>query len=315
MRHILEKKTLYSLEPYFVEKIWGAKRLKDLKNIEMKELLGESWEVSNLKEGSSSCEGRGELSSWLTKKELPYLVKFLDTSDYLSVQVHPDDQYAQKVEKSSGKSECWLILEAEKDAGIYLGFKEDVNKEEFEKAIKEGRDVSHFLNFFPVKPGDFFFVPSKTVHAIGKGVLLCEVQQSSGITYRVWDWNRVDSSGNSRELHIDKALDVLEFDSVKNCLAYFKYQSCNFSVTQEMDLLKHHDFNVSLISSDKAFEFSPLESSERVISIINFNQPLKVAQETQALDLAPYQSCLSTGKEKIIIEPKKGVLSCFIVVY
>ncbi len=204
-----------SLLAYPVEKVWGAERLLQLKSNWYKgqplpERIGESFEVSVLPEYEARV-GEKLLSQVIDVKKIPYLVKFIDTQENLSIQVHPDDEYALKYEQTSGKNECWVILQAEEDAGIFLGFKEGVAANDFFNAAEIGEDVAKYLNFIPVKPGDFFFIPAGAVHAIGKGITLLEVQQSSGITYRVWDWNRVGLDGRPRVLHIQKSRDVLNF--------------------------------------------------------------------------------------------------------
>ncbi len=143
------------------------------------------------------------------------LIKFIDAKDNLSVQVHPSDEYALKHENSFGKTEMWYIVEAEQGAGIYLGFNRDVTKDEYETAIKEKR-LTELLNFYEVKAGEYYFIPSGTIHAIGKGCLICEIQQNSNLTYRVYDYGRKDKNGNERELHIEKALRVTKLTKHKN---------------------------------------------------------------------------------------------------
>ena len=160
------------------------------------------------------------------------LIKFIDAKQDLSVQVHPSDDYALKNENSFGKTEMWYIVEAEEGAGIYLGFNKDVTKEEYEKAIKENR-LTELLNFYKVKAGDCYFIPSGTIHAIGKGCLICEIQQNSNLTYRVYDYGRKDKFGNERELHVDKALKVTSLNKFApveffDCLGKCKY----FTVTK-----------------------------------------------------------------------------------
>lgn len=204
-------KELQKLTPIIFDKIWGGQKLKRFKETELSN-IGETWEVSTHPNGVALV-GDKKLNDFV---ELDYLVKFIDTDDNLSVQVHPDDEYARKNENDNGKPECWFILDAEEEAGIYLGFKEGVSAEQFELAIKNKDAVNELLNFVPVKKGMFINLPTGSVHAIGKGVTLCEVQRSSDVTYRVWDWNRLDSEGNSRELHIKKAMDVMNFDSEFN---------------------------------------------------------------------------------------------------
>jgi mannose-6-phosphate isomerase class I len=137
-------------------------------------------------------------------------VKLIDAETDLSVQVHPDDDYALSNENSYGKNEMWYVLDSKPGAGLYVGFRRDVTREEVEAAVKDGT-ITDLLNFVPTKKGDTFFIPSGTVHAIGAGNLICEVQQSSNCTYRLYDYDRVDRYGNRRELHLDKALEVADY--------------------------------------------------------------------------------------------------------
>lgn len=157
----------------------------------------------------------------------PVLIKFIDAKENLSVQVHPSDEYALANENSFGKTEMWYIVEAEQGAGIYLGFNRDVTKEEYETSIKEHR-LTEFLSFYEVKAGECYFIPSGTIHAIGKGCLICEIQQNSNLTYRVYDYGRKDKNGNERELHIDKSLKVTNLNkfepiTFEDCLGKCEY--------------------------------------------------------------------------------------------
>jgi mannose-6-phosphate isomerase len=140
----------------------------------------------------------------------PMLVKLIDAKQNLSVQVHPSDDYALAREHSYGKTEMWYIVEADESAGIYLGFSKEVTKDEVRSAIANNT-LCDLLKFYPVKAGEAYFIPSGTVHAIGAGCLICEIQQNSNLTYRVYDYGRVGHDGKPRELHIDKALDVMSF--------------------------------------------------------------------------------------------------------
>lgn len=212
------------LNPAISRRIWGGKKLNDLKGIPVDTSLdpiGETWEVSTHPEGISTLSNNQKLSELV---ELNFLVKFLDTSDVLSVQVHPNNEYSLKNENQKGKCECWLILETEKEAGIYLGFKKGVTQATLKEALIKNKNINDLLNYYPVNVGDFFLVPPGTIHSIGRGVTLVEVQQSSGVTYRVWDWNRLDQNGNPRKLHVKEAFDVLEFDETKNDLKYFQFK-------------------------------------------------------------------------------------------
>jgi mannose-6-phosphate isomerase len=245
---------LVELNPHLSERIWGGTKLLKLKKLapDKKHLdpIGETWEVSTHPEGISKLKATKESLTQFVK--LSYLVKLLDTASVLSVQVHPDDHYAEIHENQKGKNECWLILEVNDGAGIYLGFKPGITKDKLKNALVNKEDISAMLNFIPVKRGDFFFVPAGTIHAIGAGITMVEVQQSSGVTYRVWDWNRVDSKGKSRELHVDKSFDVLVDDPQKNTLKFFRYKENVLSGKQRIEKLAGEiDFNFEVLSLKK----------------------------------------------------------------
>ncbi len=206
------------LYPECKDYIWGGEKLKKKYGKETdKSPCAESWELSFHKDGMTRLADGRTLAEVVSAEDIgtaaakfesfPVLIKFIDAKADLSVQVHPSDEYALKNESSYGKTEMWYVVEAEAGAGIYLGFKESITKEEFAAAIREKR-LTELLNFFEVKAGDCFFIPSGTIHAIGKGCLICEIQQNSNLTYRVYDYGRVDKFGKERELHIDKALAV-----------------------------------------------------------------------------------------------------------
>jgi mannose-6-phosphate isomerase len=237
---------IVKLTPHLTPKVWGGKQLSKIKKIEVgDEPLGETWEVSTLTEGSSLI-GELPLSNIC---ELTYLAKFIDTKDNLSIQVHPDEAYAREFEDSSGKTECWIILSAIEGSGIYLGFKKNVTKKEFFTAVANGLNIKHYLNFIPVQKGDYFYIPAGAIHAIGSGITMCEVQQSSGITYRVWDWGRVGLNGKPRDLHIDKARDVTNFtdDFNEKLLSDMKRNLLDqVGISQ---VVEHSNFKVQLFSN------------------------------------------------------------------
>lgn len=206
------------LIPHCSPRIWGGDKLKILRNIAWPESegvpLGETWEISTHPNGPSKVSSGQDLFTALGEKSLPFLVKYIDTSDNLSVQVHPNNQMAKNHGHHSGKNECWLILEAGPGAGIYLGTRSGVTKQDFQELLKRGEEnIAQLLNFIPVKKGDFFFVPAGTIHAIGKRVTLLEIQEPSDITYRLWDWNRLDNEGRPRTLHLEKGLEASIFPS------------------------------------------------------------------------------------------------------
>jgi len=209
---------IVKLYPECKDNIWGGTLLRDKYGKKTdKEIVAESWELSFHKDGPTRLEDGRTLQEVATEKDLgknckgfpffPMLAKLIDAKQDLSVQVHPSDAYALKNENSFGKTEMWYIVGADEGAGIYLGFKKDVTQEEYERAIKE-HTLTDLLNFFEVKAGECYFIPSGTIHAIGKGCLICEIQQNSNLTYRVYDYGRKDKNGNERELHIEKALKV-----------------------------------------------------------------------------------------------------------
>lgn len=224
-------------------KIWGGEKLSKIKQINSNKPLGETWEISTHKDGTSFL-GDKALSEFC---ELSYLFKFIDTNDNLSIQVHPGDEYAAEHENEKGKTECWIVLEADENAGIYLGFKEGITKKEFKTAIENNLAVDKYLNFIEVKAGDYFYVPFGSIHAIGRGVTLAEAQQSSGITYRVWDWNRLDQNGNSRELHIEKAMEVSNFCSDFNKDLINKSKNV-FEKIGHQKIVEHPEFKADILS-------------------------------------------------------------------
>ena len=209
---------IQKLYPVCKDYLWGGRKLKEKfgKNCDC-ESCAESWELSFHKDGKTRIADGRTLEETLTEKEkgtnvcefafFPNMIKLIDAKSNLSVQVHPSDDYALKHENSYGKTEMWYIVDAEEDAGIYLGFNRDVTLEEYKCAIKNN-SLTELMNFYPVKKGESYFIPAGTIHAIGAGCLICEIQQNSNLTYRVYDYNRYDKNGCKRELHIDKALEV-----------------------------------------------------------------------------------------------------------
>jgi len=216
------------LEPIFSPRPWGARSLAPLfpEKSDLAEPIGEAWltgvecRFANgpfagkkmgdaWREMSAEWTGRSVESS----RGFPLLVKFLFTQEKLSVQVHPDDDYAGRYESAvggRGKTEMWYALRAEPGAEVFVGLKSDVTREKFRQAIKDG-SADECLEHVPLRPGEAIFVPAKTAHTMGAGLLLCEIQEYSDVTYRVYDYNRRDSQGKARELHVEKALDVMRF--------------------------------------------------------------------------------------------------------
>jgi mannose-6-phosphate isomerase len=225
--------------PILKEKIWGGQKLKTLLN-KASDLpnIGESWEISDV-EGDTSIVSNGSLigkslkdlletykSDLLGEKnykvfgnKFPLLIKFIDAKEDLSIQLHPNDQLAAKRHNSFGKTEMWYVMQADENARLVVGFKDKTNKQVYQEHIKNKTLVA-ILNETPVEKGDAFFLETGTVHAIGAGVLIAEIQQTSDITYRLYDWDRVDANGVGRELHTDLALDAINFETTNTKLQY-----------------------------------------------------------------------------------------------
>lgn len=209
--------------------LWGGTRLKEEYGKETNlDKVAESWELSCHEAGQSvivNGEAAGQtLSDWLAGQDrsvlgknaerfekFPLLIKLIDAKGDLSVQVHPDNEYALRVEGEPGKTEMWYIVDCEPGASLLYGFKEQISREEFERRIADN-SLLDVCNRVPVHKGDVFFIDSGTLHAIGAGILLCEIQQSSNTTYRIYDYGRVGTDGQPRELHVAKALDVTKLE-------------------------------------------------------------------------------------------------------
>ena len=227
--------------PILKERIWGGEKLKTVLNKSIESVTtGESWELSTV-EGDVSVVANGVLRGRTLMqlidespneilgpavyqkfgKQFPLLFKYLDAREDLSIQVHPNDELAKERHNSFGKTEMWYIMQADADARIIVGFKEKSNAEEYVSNLKN-KSLLSILDAVKVKSGDVFFLETGTVHAIGAGLVVAEIQQTSDITYRIYDFDRVDAQGNERELHIDQALDAINYDKVDTYKQYAK---------------------------------------------------------------------------------------------
>jgi mannose-6-phosphate isomerase len=232
---------LYPLqfESILKERIWGGEKLKTILNKPISsKITGESWEISTV-EGDVSVVANGDLAGKSLNdlidsnpeellgtavykrfgKQFPLLFKFLDAREDLSIQVHPNDELAKKRHNSFGKTEMWYVLQADTDAELIVGFKEDSNAAEYLENLKN-KTLLSILDKVKVEEGDVFFLETGTVHAIGAGLVIAEIQQTSDITYRLYDFDRVDAAGNQRELHVDLALDAINYNKIDT---YKKY--------------------------------------------------------------------------------------------
>ncbi|MDE6189167.1 MAG: class I mannose-6-phosphate isomerase [Clostridia bacterium] len=256
------------LLPSTVQTVWGGTRLMGKWNkCSEGENIAESWELSCHEKGESKVIN-GEYANCTLSKVIkqnpefvgergkafdffPVLIKFIDSKDDLSIQVHPSDEYALKNEGEFGKTEMWYVVECDKGSGVYCGFKEPIDKSTLEKALNDG-NITDYLNYIEVKKGDCLFIPSGTVHAICGGLLICEVQQNSSLTYRLFDYNRTDKQGNRRELHIDKALQVTDTskvvkvneNSVKIDDNALRLAQCKYFTVEELTTKDEYSFEV-----------------------------------------------------------------------
>ena len=258
---------LYPLQfiPIFQERLWGGDKLKTLFNKPITSTkTGESWELSTI-EGAVSTIANGDLAGrFITEvineypneilgtsvyqrfgNQFPLLFKYLDAKEDLSVQVHPNDALAKARHHSFGKTEMWYVVQADPDARLIVGFKEEMNQATYLENL-EKKTLLATLDEIKVQPGDVFLIETGTVHAIGAGMVIAEIQQTSDITYRLYDFDRVDSDGNLRELHVDLALDAINYNTVSSQKPYQKNSNqsnpvvdCPYFVTNIVALQDH----------------------------------------------------------------------------
>lgn len=290
-------------KPQLKERIWGGDRLVAMGKKPPRGCnparVGESWEISGVA-GSVSVVRNGFLKSNDLEEvvevymgdlvgekvfekyglEFPVLVKFIDAGDVLSIQVHPDDELAAARHNDWGKSEMWYVVDAEPGAVLYVGFNRDVERSEYDRAVAEGT-VPSLLNRVEVRKGDCFYIPAGTIHAIGAGVLVAEIQQTSDIIYRVSDWGRVDAQGRSRELHTDLAADAIDF-------------CC------------HHRYNVTAVP--------PVNGSAELVSCSQFTTHVAAVdgvceRDLTAIDSFVIYTCVE-GSVKVEVEDGSERIAC-----
>ena len=277
----------FKFEPILKERLWGGTKLKDVlgKPIES-EITGESWELSAVS-GDVSIVANGELAKTslqdLIKEDadallgksvvqrfgldFPILIKFIDAKQDLSIQLHPNDELAKKRHNSFGKTEMWYVMDADPGAELIVGFNKDVTKEVYIESL-QNNSLLDLLHYEKVKEGDTFFINTGKIHAIGAGVLLAEIQQTSDVTYRVFDFNRKDKDGNLRELHTDLALDAIDFQrkddfkvvyskelNAQNAMVdcpYFKTNFIQVTGDMEVDTKKRDSFTIFMCVGGEA---------------------------------------------------------------
>ena len=262
-------------EPILKERIWGGEKLKTVLHKPITSTItGESWELSTVSGDVSIVANGAWKGKSLTEiiddspeemvgtevyarfgKQFPLLFKYLDAREDLSIQVHPNDELAKKRHNSFGKTEMWYIMQADDEAEIIVGFKEDSNADDYLENLKN-KTLLSILDAVKVKSGDVFFLETGTVHAIGAGIVIAEIQQTSDVTYRIYDFDRVDANGNKRELHVDLALDAINYNTVETKREYTKNANvsngivdCRYFTTNFIPL----DGEISVSKSGKTF--------------------------------------------------------------
>lgn len=265
-------------KPIFKERIWGGIKLKEVLNKSFDgSQIGESWELSTVENDISvvvngAFEGLN-LNQLIEKyptevlgiksiqhfgNNFPLLFKFIDAKEDLSIQVHPNDALAKERHNSFGKTEMWYVMQADDNARLVVGFKDKTNKKEYQGHL-ENKTLVAVLNEAPVKIGDAFFLETGTVHAIGAGVLIAEIQQTSDITYRLYDWDRLDSNGVGRELHTDLALDAINFEPTNTKLDYEVVKN------KSVNLVECPFFNTNILQISEKYNWKKTKESFTVL--------------------------------------------------
>lgn len=316
------KKSPIIFEPYLKIVIWGGEKIKEYKGIDCNlNKIGESWEisgvpghVSKVAEGPYKGKNLNDLIDLFGEqllgkkvmekygKQFPLLIKIIDAADNLSVQVHPDDELAKERHNSLGKTEMWYIISAEKDAKIYSGLKEQLNPEEYTKRIENGT-FAETLAVYDSAPGDIFFLPAGRVHAIGAGNLLAEIQETSDITYRIYDYDRKDADGNTRELHTKLAKDAIDYTVHPNYKSELPLEG-----KEEAEIVDCDHFRTSLMNLNGSLEIPLSQDSFHILIGIEGEFELTYSEGNMQLHQgwsvllpAAMDSIKITGKGKMLL--------------
>ena len=264
-------------QPIFKDKIWGGHKIKTVLNKDFGKLpnCGEVWVLSGVDENQTEISNGFLAGNELNElvevymgdlvgdkvfrkfgNEFPILIKFIDANDWLSIQVHPDDELAIKRHGSLGKTEMWYIMAADDDSELICGFSEQIDKDQYQSHLDNGT-LKSIMNFEKVKAGDVFYMPAGRVHALGPGILLAEIQQTSDVTYRIYDWDRIDKAGMMRELHIEEALDAIDFEVQDDYRSHYDEKK-----NETVNLVESPYFTTNLIDLDQGIkkDYSELDS-------------------------------------------------------
>ncbi|UII76589.1 class I mannose-6-phosphate isomerase [Flagellimonas sp. HMM57] len=308
---------LYPLKfkPILKERLWGGTKLKNVLNKPSEsEITGESWELSGV-DGDISEVANGDLKGTPLKRlieqngkdllgkpvvsrfgnNFPILIKFIDAKQDLSIQLHPNDELAKERHNSFGKTEMWYVMDADPGSQLIVGFNRNVEKDEYVKSLKND-SLLDLMNYEKVKEGDTFFINTGKIHAIGAGVLLAEIQQTSDVTYRVFDFNRKDKNGNLRELHTDMALDAIDYEKkddfkvdysrssdivneMVDC-PYFKTNFLDLTTTMHKDVTERDSFTIYMCVGGEA----EIKNDWGTVSMVN-GETILVAAASTSIDI------------------------------
>ena len=268
---------MYKFKPILKSMLWGGDKIIPYKEVESdKKQVGESWEISGVKDNESvvaeGVDAGMKLPELIERdkaallgrsnyerfgKEFPLLIKFIDARQDLSIQVHPNDKLAWERHQSKGKTEMWYVIHAEEGACIYAGFQEQLTPEAYARKVADGTILDSIAKH-EVHSGDVFYLPAGRIHAIGKGVLLAEVQQTSDLTYRIYDWDRVDAEGKGRELHTALAIDAIDFEADADLL----HRKYNLAMGGEAKVIESPYFTMVMhdVAGSKELDRSMLDS-------------------------------------------------------
>jgi mannose-6-phosphate isomerase len=310
----------FKFKAIYKEKIWGGQKLKSVlnKSVPSDKKIGESWEISSVQDNLSVVANgylagnnlqelievyMGDLVGENVFKrfgeEFPLLIKFIDASDVLSIQVHPDDELARKRHNAYGKTEMWYVIQADKGAELISGFNREMDKETYLKHLKNNT-LPEILNSEKVSTGDVFFLPSGRVHAIGKGILLAEIQQTSDVTYRIFDWNRKGQDGKPRELHNDLAVDAIDYKYYKEYRTHYTLKP-----NETSNLVKCKYFTTNILEFDRVLEKDFIDLDSFVIYMCMDGMAEITYNEEEKLEISKGETILVPATvDHIKITPK-----------
>lgn len=326
---------LYPLKfrPVLKDKIWGGSKIKSVLGIDFAPLpnCGEAWVLSGVDANQTAIVNgflagndlnelveiyMGDLVGDAVYErfgdEFPILVKFIDAADYLSIQVHPDDELAARRNIGYGKSEMWYIIAADPGSELISGFSRKVDKATYVKHL-ENKNLRGILNFEKVEKGDVFYMPAGRVHALGPGIFLAEIQQTSDTTYRIYDWDRVDNAGKARDLHVEEALDAIDFNVYDDYKSKFEPKK-NGSV----NLVTSPFFTTNLIELDKALakDYSELDSFVIYICVEGFVNIVHSGESETLVSISQGEAILVPARidrVDLIPEVSSKILEVYIV--